>query len=153
MRDRRQLRGFGIILATALVLAITVFVLYFPKPGNTTTVRMNGATIRATVADTDEEREQGLSGSEGLAADRGMLFVFPTDGYWSIWMKDMNYAIDILWLNDQKSIVHIEEFVTPDTYPQTFVPKVPSRYVLEVQSGIVSKNKLGVGDTLQFKLK
>lgn len=149
---RRQLLGIGLVLGVALVLITVLYIVFFPKGSNIVPVKINGALIRATLADSEEERITGLSETKSLAADKGMLFVFPSDGYWGIWMKDMDFAIDIIWLNDQKTVVHIEEFVEPGSYPHTFVPRVPSRYVLEVQSGVAAKYKLQVGDELDFDI-
>ena len=58
----------------------------------------NGKKIYIEVADTDASRQQGLSDRDGLCAECGMLFVFPQNGYYGFWMKDMNFNIDIVFL-------------------------------------------------------
>jgi uncharacterized membrane protein (UPF0127 family) len=69
-----------------------------------------------------------------------MWFIFPEDKVWKIWMKDMKMPIDIVWLDRDKKVVHIEENVEPDTEPHdVYQPPVPARYVLEMSAGSVQK--------------
>lgn len=96
------------------------------------------------------ERRQGLSGTAPLREREGKLFIFPQSDRYGFWMKDMNYPIDILWFNAMGVLVHTEVEVQPDTYPTTFTPNVPARYVLEVAAGEASRLGLAVGDTLRL---
>ncbi len=115
---------------------------------NTVTIR--GNVIRVSIADTDALRQLGLGGRAGLAPDEGMLFVFPQDGSYAFWMKDMTFPIDILWLSADKYIVDIRADVSPDTYPHAFAPITPSRYVLELPAGYTQSNGIQIGDTAAF---
>jgi len=110
------------------------------------TVQVGGTSIRATIADTPATREKGLSGRAGLANDEGMLFIFPRDGTYSFWMKDMRFSIDIIWISAGGRIVHIAPDVSPETYPEDFVSPTPARYVLEVPAGFAGVHGLDVGD-------
>ncbi len=100
------------------------------------------------VVDSAEERIKGLSGKESLEPNQGMFFIFDEPDYHSIWMKDMNFSIDIIWINDQDEIVYIEQNVSPETYPKSFVPKQKALYVLEVNAGFVKKSGIQVGDQI-----
>src|SRR4051812_16025786 len=94
---------------------------------------IGGTTIYVTVADTPAKQEHGLSDTESLPPDQGMLFVFPRSGVYAFWMKNMHYALDMLWLDEQGRVVYIAADVSPDTYPaHTFQSATPARYVLEV---------------------
>ena len=111
-----------------------------------------GSTIVAVkIADTPAGREQGLSGSDPLAPDTGMLFIFPTDGIYAFWMKDMRYPIDMIWLSADKKVVYIKSHATPDSDPEHFTPDTPARYVLEVPDGFADANHLATGDQAQFQ--
>jgi uncharacterized membrane protein (UPF0127 family) len=116
-----------------------------------TTLTIGGARVHVTVADTDRLREKGLSGHPGLAPDEGMLFVFDTDGMPGFWMKDMRFSIDILWLDRNRRIVHIAREVAPETYPKTYAPPVPSRYVIELPAGFAGKHNVRVGSVVQWQ--
>lgn len=122
-----------------------------PAPvGELRTVQLKGETIRVSVADTESTRGQGLSGRTGLAADEGMLFVFPQDGEHAFWMKDMLFSIDILWLSADGEVVYMAENVSPESYPQSFRSDVPARYVLELPAGYAKAYTVEVGDVVQL---
>ena len=110
-------------------------------------IRINSQTIYVRVADTPQTQEQGLSGTPSLPGNQGLLFVFPADGKYPFWMKDMNYSIDILWLADDGSVVYIAPNVTPQSYPRTYVSTEPARYVLEVNAGFASSHGIKIGTT------
>lgn len=113
-------------------------------------VNLAGQIIRVDVATTSAELSQGLSGRESLAKDEGMLFIFQTSDKYSFWMKDMNFPIDIIWLGEDRRIVHIKKFARPESFPEVFVPDAPARYVIEVESGFADKYKLKIGDGTEF---
>jgi uncharacterized membrane protein (UPF0127 family) len=107
-------------------------------------------TITADVADTPSARAKGLSGKPYLASDHGMLFIFPNGTVGSMWMKDMQYAVDILWLDSDKRVVHIAARVSPDSYPHVFTAPVPAAYILEVPAGSVARWHITEGSELLF---
>jgi uncharacterized membrane protein (UPF0127 family) len=115
-------------------------------------VEVGDVKVRVDIADSAAEQEQGLSGRAGLAGDEGMLFVFETSDKHYFWMKDMNFAIDMIFLDPQGKIVYIKNNATPESYPNTF-GEGDSKYVLEVVSGFSAKNNLKIGDTLKLDLK
>lgn len=113
-------------------------------------LKISNITLNVEVADTDMERTRGLSGKERLDENDGMLFVFDKEGYYGIWMKDMNFPIDIAWLDKDKKIAHMEENVLPETYPKVFNSPIPSLYVLEVSAEFLGKNNIKIGDLVAF---
>lgn len=104
--------------------------------------------IKVDIADSKSERVKGLSDRRYLIGNNGMLFIFEESDYHGIWMKDMNFAIDIIWLDASMQVVHIEKNIAPNTYPKTFKPKNKALYVLEVPSGFVSENYIKMGDQM-----
>lgn len=114
------------------------------------TVQLKGRTIRVDVADTPEERARGLSGRESLAEDEGMLFVFQEDGLYAFWMKDMHFAIDILWISSEGVVVDMEQNISPSTYPTSFVPRREARYVIELPAGATAEYDLELGDMVRL---
>ncbi len=115
-------------------------------------LRIEDLLIRVEIAHTAEARAQGLSGTTALNAGEGMLFVFDSDGQHAFWMKDMLIPIDIIWADVNGSVIHIEHALSPETYPQSFMPPLPARYVLEVPAGFALEHGIGVGSKLEFSL-
>lgn len=102
-------------------------------------------SLQASIADTETEREMGLSGTPYLPVGIVKLFVFERSAPWGFWMKDMLYPIDILWLDENKVVVHIEPQLSPDTYPTSYESPTPARYVIEVQSGFSLSHHIVLG--------
>jgi uncharacterized membrane protein (UPF0127 family) len=107
---------------------------------------VGGASIFVSLADTPVERTQGLSEVKKLEEGTGLLFIFDEVDHHGIWMKDMLFAIDIIWLDETKQVVYIEENVKPETYPTVFEPRSPAKYVLEVPAGFVKKEGIKIRD-------
>ncbi len=104
-------------------------------------------SLLASIADTDAERTQGLSDTKEMPVGVAKVFIFDTSEKWSFWMKDMNYSIDIFWLDENGHVVYMVESVSPDTYPSTsFAPPVPAKYVIETRAGFAAENSIKIGE-------
>ncbi len=108
-------------------------------------VEIDDLVITAQIACSDEEQERGLSGQERLALGTGMLFPFPDDAPHFMWMKGMEFPLDMLWISSDGTIVHVEEYISPDTFPASFSSPTPSRLVLEINAGIISSSGVSIG--------
>ena len=113
-------------------------------------VKIAGKILKVDLALTLEEQEQGLSGRNKLREDESMLFVFDYINKHPFWMKDMNFAIDIIWIGENLRVVYIKKNAQPESYPETFLPKQDAKYVLEVLSQFSEKNNLKEGDRVEF---
>ncbi len=103
-------------------------------------------SIEVAIADNQKTRRTGLSNLEYLPQERGLLFVFDNSDTYGIWMKDMNFPIDIIWLDKYLNVVDIHENISKDTYPTSFYPKAPVMFILEVNTGFSSKYNVEIGD-------
>jgi len=143
-----------------LAIFLIVLVIFLNKTPQTSEnvrkiLKINDVLLSVDVVSTEADRKKGLSGRSNLAEDEGMLFVFDAEGYYGIWMKDMNFPIDIAWLNQDKKIIYIESNVSPETFPKGFYAErdglsLLSLYVLEVKSGFFEKAKIKIGDSAEF---
>ena len=116
-------------------------------------VKLGTGTYRAKLADTNESRIQGLSGVSSFKPNDALLMVFDSDAEWGIWMKDMKIPLDIVWLDSNKTVVHIVKNASPDlSTSETFTPSEPARYVLELAAGSTTNNNIKVGDRATFTL-
>jgi len=97
---------------------------------------------------TPEQRAQGLGGRRSLPTGQGMLFLYGRQQNLCFWMKDMHIAIDMLWLNQEKRITHIEPSVSPATYPGSFCNR--GAFVLELSAGQAAAQHLKIGDQASF---
>lgn len=141
---------FFLILGLTLILGSIFLFLKQPIERGVKIIKINDTTIKVEVADTQELREQGLSGRKTLADGTGMLFIFDSPAMAGFWMKDMNFAIDIVWIDENYQIVDIDKSVLPETFPEVFYPDRAIKYVLEVPTGYTNQHQIGVGVMVQF---
>ncbi len=108
----------------------------------------------AELAVTEEERQRGLMFRHKINPDQGMLFIFKQEDILNFWMKNMNFSLDILWLDREKRIVHIESGVLPCQDPEcpSYFSPIPAQYVLELKAGSAAALQLKVSDQLEFIL-
>ncbi len=134
-----------------VILAVMVgLVVLSNNMGDIKSVILGGKTFSVEIAKTDMERERGLSLHVPLSDSQGMLFIFPTEGLYGFWMKDMLFPIDIVWIDSNLKIVHIEKDLSPETYPKIFSPGAESLYVLEIPAGQSDILNIKTGDRVKF---
>jgi uncharacterized membrane protein (UPF0127 family) len=117
------------------------------------TVSMKGKTFSVEISDTEKLRTLGLSGHVPLKDDEGMLFIFPKPDKYGFWMKDMQFPIDIIWIDENFMIISIEKSVLPTSYPKVFYPTKLAPYVLELSEGEAQKLDLKPGENVKFTKK
>ena len=118
--------------------------------GDTTTISVGGVRFQVEVADTPEERQQGLSGRDELGTIAGLLFIFPESDRHGIWMKDMNFPIDVIWISEDLRVIDITYNLTPESYPRTFTPNADARYALETNVDFARAYDIHVGDEVSL---
>lgn len=133
--------------------------------GNVLTTK-TGEKIFVEIASTSAAQEQGLSGKSKLTEinkdqkieTEGLLFVFDKPTVLNFWMKDMNFDLDMIWLDENLKIVHIEKSALASSYNKQNPAESTiftngnnlAKYVLEINSGLSSRLNLKVGDSLKI---
>ncbi len=140
-----------------LVIILAILVLFFITKYSSHSfqdyILIEKNEILLLLADTPELRIKGLSGVKNLEGNTAMLFIFNYPDKHGIWMKDMLFALDIIWLDEQYKIVSIEKNISPNTYPKVFYPTEKSLYVMEGKAGFVERNGIIVGKVLNLSKK
>ena len=112
-----------------------------------------GEEIPVEVADTLKKRSLGLGKRTSLKKGWGMLFVFEKRKPHRFWMKDMQFPLDIIWLDNHR-IVHIIHNAKPSNStdePEVMTSPVPVNFVLEIAAGRAAKLRLKTGQRMKFK--
>ncbi|WP_191860672.1 DUF192 domain-containing protein [Hanstruepera ponticola] len=105
--------------------------------------------IDIEIADNEFETQTGLMYRESMKDDHGMLFVFPDSRPRSFYMKNTRFSLDIIYLDEQQTIVSFQENASP--LDENSLPSnAPAKYVLEVNAGLVQKWQLQVGDKISY---
>ena len=135
-----------------LVAIVAAYMVTAFRP--TVEVRTGSNVYHVWVANTDEQRVQGLSGVKQLSPNGGLLMDFEQNGAWGIWMKDMLVPLDIIWMDEKKKVVYIVKNVPPEQATSSVMrPKSAARYVLELPAGSVDKSAIKTGQTLEFTVE
>ena len=126
------------------------------EKGLGTIVTPKGTTIFVEIADSPDKRAQGLMFRPSMATDRGMLFLFPEPGDQAFWMKNTLISLDIFWLDESGTILHLEPNVPICTRRDDGCPRYQAPHkslqVLELNAGMAEKLDLAVGNQLKIDL-
>ncbi len=138
---------FIVILAAAGFLKVGQ---YAEEHGS---VIIDDVKVKVEIADEPTEMAKGLGSRKSLGENRGMLFVFAEPGQPAFWMKDMEFPIDIIWIQNDKIIDIAPNLpVVAAEFLSTYTPKEPANYVLEVNAGFAKEHGIKVGDKVDIKI-
>ncbi len=146
----------ALVLLSAAV--IIILVMLFSKSRTLSSsdlvdVKIGKARFKAEVADSFMERAKGLMFRKSMPKDRGMIFVFPEEDYYSFWMMNTSIPLDIIWISSQKRIVHIEKNAEPCLVPcKSYRPSEKAAYVFEINANLTEKHGIEIGDRVEFKV-
>lgn len=113
----------------------------------------DGFPVDVEIAANDEMREQGLMYRDTLAPGKGMIFVFTATGEYPFWMKNTLIPLDMIWIDDQRRVVHVAHDVQPcraDPCP-SYPPHAQARDVLELAAGSARAHRVVEGSQLRFE--
>jgi uncharacterized membrane protein (UPF0127 family) len=137
---------YGGFLLSLIVVGLVAY--GFGRSGDYRTLTAAGHTYTLKIASTDAAREKGLGGLPGISRNSGMLFTYPAQSTLCFWMKDTHFPLDMIWLNTQQQVTHIEPGVQPARYPRQFCAR--GQYVVELNAGQALAAGIKPGQTLNF---
>lgn len=120
-------------------------------------VDVGGRSWPVELAISPEDRQMGLSDRESLPAYTGMLFIFEGDQHLSFWMKDMQFPLDMVWIDSTCHVADVTLGAPPPEPGQEPVdlpryrPESPARFVLEINAGEFEESGLAVGAAVRFE--
>ncbi len=107
-------------------------------------------SIVIEIADTPEARITGLMGRPSLHLTDGMLFIFPQAEVRDFWMSQTPVSLDMIFVDSQKTIVHIAESTRPMS-TKLYNSRFPAQYVVEVRSGFTKLYKIENGMRIRWQ--
>ena len=97
----------------------------------------------------NEQRRRGLMHVRSLAAHQGMLFVYPNDGEYAMWMKNTFIPLDIVFIRADGSVSSVIANAEPQSL-KTLPSVEPVRYVLELNGGSAARFGIAAGSHVQW---
>ncbi|WP_247728282.1 DUF192 domain-containing protein [Halovivax limisalsi] len=109
-------------------------------------------SVTAAIADTRDLRYLGLSDTESLPEDRGMLFVYDSVADRTFVMREMDFGIDIVYADADGQITAIHHAPAPGPDEDGESMRYPGRgqYVLEVNYEWTAERGIEVGHSLDW---
>lgn len=138
-------RLIALAIVSSLLLGCTASTV-----SNTAQLQLADQVFTVWVADSELAWQTGLGEMDSLAADQGMLFIFPEPGERTFWMKDVEYPIDIIWINQHRVIGFITAQPEANSTPFSEYLQYPSPgsvdWVVELPAGTVASYQIQLGD-------
>lgn len=106
-------------------------------------LEINDVVYTVSVVETSEESYQGLSGIESMTEREGMLFPYDNEAERTFVMRDMNYPLDIIFIDSNHNVRKVVTLQPNDTTKA----KGKAQYVLELNAG----SGVEKGDTVFFE--
>lgn len=137
-----------LIFGIAILLIIFFLVINFKKP---MICIENKKCFNVFLATNSETRQIGLSNYGSLDENFGMLFIFQEENIPSFWMKNMNFSIDLIWIDSDNKIIGFEKNMNKCLencslyYPDNLI-----KYAIEINSGLINKYNLKINDSVSF---
>jgi uncharacterized membrane protein (UPF0127 family) len=139
------------VLVTILFALMSVTSSCGAEPKVVISTREGRETVyQVEVADTPAKRELGLQYRKELAADRGMIFLFPAPSVQSFWMKNTPLPLDMIFIGSDRKIVGIVEQTVPFSLDSRSVG-TPSQFVLEINGGLSKRLGISAGDSVRVE--
>lgn len=112
-----------------------------------TIIKISDKIYLVQIAETEDEREIGLSKTEKLDQDSGMLFVMPEgQGQVAFTMEDMSYDLDLIFINEDDEVYDVQYGKAGSKDPIISTSEDIVKYVLEVNPN----SGIKIGDELEF---
>jgi uncharacterized membrane protein (UPF0127 family) len=140
------------VLSIIIVLIIAALGINYLAPKPPLAI-INGHLFSLYLAKTPNEREVGLAKFNKIKTNQGMLFIFNQSDYYSFWMKNMHFPIDIIFINNNK-IVDI--FKNAPVIKSGNLPIYQTRKkadeVLEINAGLSDKYHIDINSIVNIRL-
>lgn len=123
------------------VTVVLLFIVGFALKNQPTTqlVEVGDKKLHVVIANTPSTRQLGLSYKPKLPRGEGMLFSYNEPARACMWMKDMNFPIDVYWFSATGKLISSKQNIKPQSYPAMFCPAHNAFYMLEVNVGEFTK--------------
>jgi hypothetical protein len=138
-----------------ILIPINVCFWFFAKPAQPRTICFENNCFNLEFALTQQQKAIGLMNYIELTSETAMLFVYNQPQTVGIWMKNMHFPLDIIWLDENLNIINLVKNAPPCQVDQacpSYTKNIPTNYVLEIKAGLIDQFGLELGQTAEFKL-
>jgi uncharacterized membrane protein (UPF0127 family) len=107
---------------------------------------------KVLIAETEDEKEKGLSNRSDIADDQGMLFVYSRPQILEFCMRDCRHPLDIIFISSDLRVLRICEMQVEEDMEGRVIysSKQPASYALEIKGGTAAKKGISEGDDVRL---
>lgn len=150
-KERLSWVFIGLFLA---IIGATAYFVVLPQLRSQITVRLGDGVFTSRTVNARQSSEMSQLDVDQLRADRAIMHVYATDSLWTIDMKNRTALFDLVWLDENKKVVHIVKNASTESRPDTvFSPVESARYVMEFRAGTVEKKTIHINAVAVFDEK
>ena len=102
------------------------------------------AELLVELADSPDERYQGLRNRQSMDENRGMLFAWPVDAMSAFGMPETYIPLTIAFIREDGTIIHFEDMEPLSTVP--YRSPEPYRYAIEANQDWYEEQGIDIGD-------
>ncbi|USZ69262.1 DUF192 domain-containing protein [Halorussus salilacus] len=110
-------------------------------------------SLTVGVAETFTERYVGLSRTDSLGTGEGLVLAYDEPGSKGIAMRNMDFALDVLFVSEDGEITRIETLDAPDSAVEYYLTyesaSGPGRFVVETNAGWADERGISPGDCVR----
>jgi len=138
----------SLVLLSAIAALATALPSHSQQLQKFQTITLNAGLylIKAEVASTEAQREQGLMFRDKMGANEGMVFAFGAPAGVCMWMKNTQIPLAVAFMDETGKIINIEEMKeqTLDSHCATNA----ATYALEMNKGWFKQKNIKPGMTI-----
>jgi len=154
-QTEKKVNKFNIVIIVGLLVCAVCLHFYQKYYWPKAEIVLAGQNLKVLVAKTPPRLYEGCSNKDNLGKYDGMLFVFGNYGQHPMVMRDMRFALDMLWL-DGTEIVDMAKNLQPEpgkteTELTPYIARTKNNMVLELPAGFLDKYEVKIGDKIEFK--
>lgn len=150
-KDRLTWLVVGLISLAVAAAAYFVIVPYLERQ---TTLHIGDGVFKAYISDSAHYHQSEPKGMQELSENKAVITVYPHDAQWEIDMHDRSAHFDVVWLDEDKKVVHIVKNASSASKPDTkFRSSEPARYVVELRGGTVEQKSVNINSVAVFDEK
>jgi len=154
--DHKKKRIIMMVLLAVLLMSVSMFLVQRDDEKTIIIAFPNGIEIEAEVADTPEKLLFGLAFQDALPPNGGMIYIFESTGPHRVTTKEYRFPIDMIWVDESRHIVSINENVPPcrlETCPWHGSTSPYVRYLIQAAAGFAKRAGVDVGGELKYTLR
>ena len=135
-----------------IIISLFLVVLLSACNNKINTLRIKDELLNIEIASNHSNQKKGLSNRESLCKNCAMLFLFEEEAKHSFWMKDMNFPLDILYIQDDKIVEIFKDVQVLDNMDEIteIFPNQKADKVLELNAGWCDVHQIQVGDKIRL---